>query len=224
MTTHPVDLRLVTEDELLRSALPAAVATASAGAAVSCTGHPVSYLDEEPAASGGSPVVLLDIEGLDGDPAEWCAKAVGQGRKVLVLHSSDDIAVLVACLEVGALGFQTKDLDLAGLTAAAQAVAAGEAVVPRQMLGGLLRDLIVKRRHDDERVRRYHDLTRREREVLGLLGNGLDPDAIAADLVISPQTARTHIQNILTKLDVHSRMEAVAFAHEIAGVAPPGRA
>jgi DNA-binding NarL/FixJ family response regulator len=55
-------------------------------------------------------------------------------------------------------------------------------------------------------------LTRREREVLNLLAQGGDNDAIAQALVISPQTARTHIQNVLGKLGVHSRLEAAAFA------------
>jgi two-component system, NarL family, nitrate/nitrite response regulator NarL len=54
-------------------------------------------------------------------------------------------------------------------------------------------------------------LTRREKEVLGLLAGGADNDAIAQALVISPQTARTHIQNVLGKLGVHSRLEAAAF-------------
>ena len=54
-------------------------------------------------------------------------------------------------------------------------------------------------------------LTRREREVLALLSEGADNEGIARALVISPQTARTHIQNILTKLSVHSRLEAAAF-------------
>lgn len=54
-------------------------------------------------------------------------------------------------------------------------------------------------------------LTRREKEVLALLAGGSDNDAIAQALVISPQTARTHIQNVLGKLGVHSRLEAAAF-------------
>jgi DNA-binding NarL/FixJ family response regulator len=58
---------------------------------------------------------------------------------------------------------------------------------------------------------RISRLTRREREVLALLADGSDNDGIARLLVISPQTARTHIQNILTKLSVHSRLEAAAF-------------
>ena len=212
-----LDVLVVSEDSLLRSVLPAALDAAAATSAtrLSSAARPVTVLDR---SLGATDVVVLDIEGLDGAPAQWCNRAAADGRRVLVLHASNDVATLIGCLEAGALGFQTKDLDVAGLAAAVTAVASGEAVVPRQMLGSLLRDLIDKRRQDDDRVRRYHELTKREREVLGLLGRGMDPDGIAGELVISPQTARTHIQNILTKLDVHSRMEAVAFAHELGDV------
>jgi two-component system nitrate/nitrite response regulator NarL len=79
------------------------------------------------------------------------------------------------------------------------------------MLGPLLSRLILRRREQDDALRRAGRLTRREREVLALLAEGGDNDAIAQRLVISPQTARTHIQNVLSKLGVHSRLEAAAF-------------
>ena len=56
------------------------------------------------------------------------------------------------------------------------------------------------------------DLTEREKEILGLLAQGMRNDAIAAQLYISPQTVQTHVRNILGKLRVHSKLEAVAFA------------
>jgi DNA-binding NarL/FixJ family response regulator len=79
------------------------------------------------------------------------------------------------------------------------------------MLGALLQRLIHRRRERDAALRRMAELTRREREVLALLAQGADNDGIAQRLVISPETARTHIQNVLGKLDVHSRLEAAAF-------------
>jgi two-component system nitrate/nitrite response regulator NarL len=70
------------------------------------------------------------------------------------------------------------------------------------------------RRHEEqgEALRLAARLTSREREVLSMLARGGDNQAIAQALVISPQTARTHIQNVLGKLGVHSRLEAAAFA------------
>ena len=65
-----------------------------------------------------------------------------------------------------------------------------------------------------EAAKRIGRLTRREREVLGLLSQGISNEGIAQALVISPETARTHIQNVLGKLGVHSRLEAAAFARQ----------
>ena len=87
----------------------------------------------------------------------------------------------------------------------------GETIVPGRMLGPLLQRLIRRRREQRDALDRMSRLTRREREVLGLLAEGADNDTIAERLVISPETARTHVQNVLVKLEVHSRVEAAAF-------------
>ena len=87
----------------------------------------------------------------------------------------------------------------------------GDTLVPPTMLGPLLTGLLRRKRDHDEAFERITRLTVREREVLALLAQGSDNDSIARALVISPQTARTHIQNILGKLGVHSRLEAAAF-------------
>jgi DNA-binding NarL/FixJ family response regulator len=105
----------------------------------------------------------------------------------------------------------TKESPLADLGAAARSVHRGETVVPGRMLGDLIETLLHRQRTQLEAFRRMSRLTPREREVLGLLTEGADKNTIARALVISPQTARTHIQNILTKLGLHSRLEAVAY-------------
>jgi two-component system, NarL family, nitrate/nitrite response regulator NarL len=80
------------------------------------------------------------------------------------------------------------------------------------MLGGLLLDLIDRNREADWVLVRYIRLTPREREVLELLGEGCDHDTVASILGISPQTARTHIQNVITKIEVHSSVQAASLA------------
>lgn len=132
--------------------------------------------------------------------------------RVVVVSEDDDVRALIAALEAGARGFLTKDHALSDLIQAARAVYGGETFVPRRMLGSLITRLLHRRREQDEAYRRLSRLTRREREVLALLAQGGDNHAIAQRLVISPQTARTHIQNVLAKLEVHSRLEAAAFA------------
>jgi DNA-binding NarL/FixJ family response regulator len=95
-----------------------------------------------------------------------------------------------------------------------RAVRRGETIVPSTMLGNLLTRLMRRRQEQDEAYRHISRLTPREREVLRLLVEGRGTEAIAMTLVISPQTARTHIQNILAKLGVHSRLEAAALVNE----------
>jgi DNA-binding NarL/FixJ family response regulator len=90
----------------------------------------------------------------------------------------------------------------------------GETLVPPRMLGELLGGLMRQRDEQVEAFRQASRLTRREREVLRLLADGSGTEAIAKALVISPQTARTHIQNIMGKLGFHSRLEAAAFARQ----------
>src|SRR5207247_3996261 len=131
--------------------------------------------------------------------------------RVIVFSAQEDEQVLVEALEAGASGYLSKGSPLANLIEATRAVHRGEALIPPRMLGAVLRRLIVRRRERDEALKRMARLTRREREVLALVARGEDNDGIAQHLVISPETARTHIQNVLGKLGVHSRLEAAAF-------------
>jgi DNA-binding NarL/FixJ family response regulator len=133
------------------------------------------------------------------------------GCRMLILAAGEDHGTLEAAVEAGASGFLTKRAPLVELLEATRSVSRGETVIPPRMLGGLLSRLISHRQELDVARERLARLTHRERQVLALLAEGADNDAIARTLVISPQTARTHIQNILTKLDVHSRLEATAF-------------
>jgi two-component system nitrate/nitrite response regulator NarL len=80
------------------------------------------------------------------------------------------------------------------------------------MLGGLLERLMLRRRLEGDAMKRIANLTRRERQVLALLAEGGNKETIARTLVISPETARTHIHNVLSKLGVHSRLEAASVA------------
>jgi DNA-binding NarL/FixJ family response regulator len=158
-------------------------------------------------------VVILDLNlpGGNGVKAVRLIKERVPGCRVLALDEQEDQRVLLQVVEAGASGYLTKDCPLAELIDATRAVARGEIVIPRWMLGMLLTHLVRRRRERDEALRRLSRLTRREREVLALLTDGGDNDAIAEALYISPETARTHVQNLLGKLEVHSRLEAAAF-------------
>jgi DNA-binding NarL/FixJ family response regulator len=132
--------------------------------------------------------------------------------RVLLLADGEDLDVLIAGLEAGGQGYVSKESPLADLVGAARAVMRDELVIPPKMLNDLIVSLMHRRKERNEGIVRVAKLTHREREVLRLLSRGADNAAIGRALVISPQTARTHIQNILHKLGAHSRLEAVAFA------------
>jgi DNA-binding NarL/FixJ family response regulator len=135
--------------------------------------------------------------------------------RVLVLTSETAVAPLIDALRAGASGYLTKEVSLDELVETARAVAGGAVVVPPDMLGQLLRTLVDQEgKKNDDSIVTLSKLTRRERQVLALLADGSDKDAIAVELAISPQTARTHVQNILAKLGLHSRLEAAAFARK----------
>jgi DNA-binding NarL/FixJ family response regulator len=153
-------------------------------------------------------VVLMDYALPDGDgvAATVAIKAVHPDVKVVMLTSFVDEDVLVAAIDAGCCGYVTKHKGGDELAAAVRLAANGEAVVSPNMLARLL-----------PRLRRSHrgigsDLTPREREVLDLLAQGASKEVIARRLFLSTNTVRNHIQGILTKLGVHSRLEAVATA------------
>ena len=131
--------------------------------------------------------------------------------RVIVVTGQEDERVLIEALEAGASGYITKEFPLGHLIEAARTVHRGDLMVPPRMLSPLLKRLLQRRRGQETALSRVVSLTRREREVLALLAQGADNGGIAQRLVISPETARTHVQNVLGKLDVHSRLEAAAF-------------
>jgi len=131
------------------------------------------------------------------------------GVKVLALTVLEDPRVMREALRLGFHGYILKDIPVVRFVRAVETVMAGEVVVPRKRAPRLTGT----GSSDDEAVALLaSQLTRRELEVLELLVEGAEGLAIAQRLGIAPNTVRTHVQSILTKLQVHSRLEAVAFA------------
>src|SRR6266700_2295476 len=140
--------------------------------------------------------------------------------KVILLSQETDIDLLLLAIRSGALGVVGKKSGTQTVLRAVQAVLDGEGVVPRAMLPELFRRLIdLGDRASDTPLSR---LSPREREVLALLGRGWRNSRIGDELFISPHTVRTHVQNILQKLEMHSKLEAATFAmqHELASKLP----
>jgi two-component system, NarL family, nitrate/nitrite response regulator NarL len=157
------------------------------------------------------PLVVLVAATLRDDLPGLCERlhALDGLARVLVFDGAGTDEMLLHAIESGAAGYVTGHGGLAGVVEAIYTIARGESVVPPAMLGTLLRRLIERQREAARAAERLVALTPREREVLSLLVEGHDAAGMAAVLFISPETARTHVQRVLRKLGVHSRLEAV---------------
>jgi RNA polymerase sigma factor (sigma-70 family) len=161
-------------------------------------------------------VVLMDIVfkggGMSGIEATRKIKEASPSTKVVVMTAHDDDRLLVEAVEAGASGFLSKDEAAQEVLAAAKAAADGEVLIDPTTLTRLLAQVAREREAQRDALKLLNDLTEREREILQLLAEGKRNDDIAKQLYISPQTVQTHVRNILGKLRVHSKLEAVSFA------------
>ena len=153
-------------------------------------------------------VVLLDHRLPDGDGVQSVGMLRGlrPSVAVVILTASAADHVMVEAIEAGVSGFLSKTRSLGEVTSAVRAAAAGEAVISPEMLARLL-----PRLGSNGRAGRT-TLTDREREVLGLLAEGLTNAAIAERLTVSVHTVRNHVANLSAKLGARSKLEALSIA------------
>lgn len=157
-------------------------------------------------------VVLMDI----GLPDE---SGIAAGRRILAAFPETKMLALTAmehphvvaeALRSGFHGYLTKDMPLPTLVSSLRAALDGQALIPQRIARAAAGARTFEER---EAARLLAQLTPRERDVLRMLARGMGGTQIARELTVSTHTVRTHIQNILRKLGVHSRLEAVAFAN-----------
>ena len=160
-------------------------------------------------------LVDLTLHGADGlDVAERIGREAAHTR-VVVLSGTDDDTVAMQALRAGAHGYLMKDIELESLPRALRGVLDGEAAISRRLAMRLISEL--RRVPQGGRGMRpiVSDLTEREWQVLDLLTTGASTSEIAIDLVLSPETVLTHVKNILKKLGVHSRKDAVRMIDDL---------
>ena len=168
-------------------------------------------------------VILMDVrmpvmDGLAATRQILATAASGDSPRVVMLTTFDLDDYVYAALRAGASGFLLKHSTPDELAAAVRIVAAGDALLAPSVTRRLVEDFA--RAQPVVPITPVH-LTPRETDVLRLVARGLSNRQIAAELVLAEQTVKTHVSNILTKLDLRDRAQAVVYAYE-AGVVVPG--
>jgi DNA-binding NarL/FixJ family response regulator len=160
-------------------------------------------------------VVLMDLH-LPGRPngieATKRIRSESPGTKVVIVTADSGDNVILDALESGASGVLRKSESLDRVLDTVKAAARNEWLIDLKQLPRMLESAAREREARREREHRLDQLTEREREILALMQEGARTNQIAERLYISPRTVATHAQNILRKLQVHSKLEAVAFA------------
>ena len=160
-------------------------------------------------------VVLMDIQMpvMDGLEATRRVLTSPEPPRIIMLTTFDLDEYVFEALRAGASGFLVKNAPPEDLLAAIRVVVAGGALLSPGVTARVIQTF-AHRRAGDEDARRLDSLTEREREVLVLIGRGLSNHEIAERLVVGEATVKTHVSNILAKLDVRDRVGAVIVAYE----------
>lgn len=168
-------------------------------------------------------VILMDIRmpGVDGLAAtkQIASEPSLQGVRIIVLTTFELDEYVAEALRAGAAGFLVKNTDPEELIRAVRVVAAGDGLLSPSVTRRVIEQFA--RTATPAEPRRLTELTDREREVVSLVGAGLSNDEIAARLVVSPATAKTHVSRAMVKLGARDRAQLVVFAYE-AGLVRPG--
>jgi two-component system NarL family response regulator len=164
-------------------------------------------------------VVLMDIRMPKSSGIEACRamKEVSPSAKIVMLTISDEEEDLFEAIRAGASGYLLKDIPYDEVADVVRAVHGGQSLINPSMAAKLLTEFAALAKHDGDGEERTQQvpppkLTDREMEVLRLVARGMNNRDIAKELFISENTVKNHVRNILEKLQIHSRMEAVMIA------------
>jgi len=221
LTNEPKPIRVlfVEDHQLLAEALSAMLAREPDIEVVGVAG---SVAQAKELARERLDVVLMDYRLPDGTGADAtrAIKARWPVARVVMLTAVKDDETVLESIQAGADGYLTKDRAADDVVQAVRAAYAGETLLPRSVIVEIARRVAAAKDRGDDR-KMIEPLTPRELEVLRALTDGLSTPEICERLYIAPNTLRTHVQNIMGKLRVHSKLEAVAFALKNRLVEPP---
>ncbi|MHB8088800.1 MAG: response regulator [Anaerolineaceae bacterium] len=156
-------------------------------------------------------VVLMDLimNGMDGVEATQQVKKICPACKVIILTSYHEDSHIFPALRAGALSYVLKDIDPDDLARAIRAAHAGDAMINPQVAARMVKEI---QGNNQDAMNPFVELTDRELDVLRMIAVGKNNQEIAAELVVSESTVKTHITNLLSKLHVKDRTQAAAYA------------
>ena len=169
----------------------------------------------EKAVETAPDIVLMDVRMPKRGGIDACTsiKDAVPSTKIIMLTISDEEADLYDAIKAGAMGYLLKEISIEEVASAIRAVHGGQSLISPSMASKLLNEFATMIKRTDERQQvPTPRLTDREMEVLRLVAKGMNNRDIAKQLFISENTVKNHIRNILEKLQLHSRMEAVMYA------------
>jgi NarL family two-component system response regulator LiaR len=207
-----ISVLIVDDHRAFGEALGVALGTEADLDVVAVTADGESAVEAAEARRPGVALVVLQMPGIDGLETSRRIRAVSKETVVVVLTGSADELALGRAIQAGAHGFLRKTAAVQELAEAVRATHRGEPLNAHDEIEFALRRLRRLRARDDDIAQRFDRLTPRELQILQLLANGKAPDDIATQLEVSRNTLRTHIQNILMKLGLHSKLDAIVAA------------
>ena len=217
--TKPIRVLLVDDHQLLTDSLARLLA---AEPDIEIMGIGKSVAEAKTLAQERMDVVLMDYHLPDGTGAEAtrAIKARWPSARVVMLTAVQDDETVLESIQAGADGYLTKDRAVDDVVATVRSARAGETLLPRSVIIGIAQRVALARDRQAERAP-IEALTARELQVLQSLAEGLATPDICERLFISRNTLRTHVQNIMMKMHVHSKLEAVTVGLRYRIIDPP---
>ncbi len=217
--TRPIRVLLVDDHQLLTDSLARLL---QAEPDMDVVGVAATVAEAKQLARERMDVVLMDYRLPDGTGAEAtrAIKARWPSARVVMLTAVQDDETVLESIQAGADGYLTKDRAVEDVVATVRSARAGETLLPRSVIIGIAQRVASARDRMPERAP-IEALTARELQVLQALAEGMATPDICDTLFISRNTLRTHVQNIMMKLHVHSKLEAVTVGLRHRIIDPP---